>query len=46
VTDERASTAIRATFRAHGAHFTNLYGRFFTETLDPFTGPDEGDLPI
>jgi hypothetical protein len=32
--------------RAHGGHFTNFYGRFFTETLDPFAGPDEGDLPI
>ena len=32
--------------RAHGAHFTNFYGRFATETLDPYEGPDEGDLPI
>jgi hypothetical protein len=45
-TDPARRTAIRATLRAHGAHFTNFYGRFFTETLDPFTGPDEGDLPI
>lgn len=37
---------IRATLRANGAHFTNFYGRFATETLDPFEGPDEGDLPI
>ncbi len=37
---------IRAILRARGAHFTNFYGRFFTETLDPFEGPDEGDLPI
>jgi hypothetical protein len=44
--DPARRTAIRATLRAHGAHFTNFYGRFFTETLDPFTGPDEGDLPI
>jgi hypothetical protein len=45
-TDPARRTAIRAILRAHGAHFTNFYGRFFTETLDPFTGPDEGDLPI
>jgi len=32
--------------RRHGAHFTNFYGRYYTETLDPYTGPDEGDLPI
>jgi hypothetical protein len=37
---------IRAALRAHGGHFTNFYGRFVTETLDPFIGPDEGDLPI
>jgi hypothetical protein len=37
---------IRAVLRRHGAHFTNFYGRFATETLDPFEGPDEGDLPI
>ncbi len=37
---------IRAALRGHGGHFTNFYGRFVTETLDPFTGPDEGDLPI
>ena len=45
-TDPARRKAIRATLRAHGAHFTNFYGRFFTETLDPFEGPDEGDLPI
>jgi hypothetical protein len=45
-TDPNRRTAIRAILRAHGAHFTNFYGRFFTETLDPYTGPDEGDLPI
>jgi hypothetical protein len=37
---------IRAVLRRHGAHFTNYYARFFTETLDPYDGPDEGDLPI
>ena len=45
-TDPARRTAIRKILRAHGAHFTNFYGRFFTETLDPYTGPDEGDLPI
>jgi hypothetical protein len=45
-TDPARRRAIRAILRAHGAHFTNFYGRFFTETLDPFAGPDEGDLPI
>ena len=38
--------AIRSILRARGAHFINFYGRVYTETLDPFTGPDEGDLPI
>ncbi|HYN49208.1 MAG TPA: hypothetical protein VER83_10105 [Candidatus Nanopelagicales bacterium] len=45
-TDPARRKAIRAILRAHGAHFTNFYGRFFTETLDPYAGPDEGDLPI
>jgi hypothetical protein len=45
-TDPARRRAVRATRRAHGAHFTNFYGRFATETLDPFEGPDEGDLPI
>jgi hypothetical protein len=45
-TDPARRTAIRAILRARGAHFTNFYGRFFTETLDPYAGPDEGDLPI
>jgi hypothetical protein len=45
-TDPTRRKAIRSVLRAHGAHFTNFYGRFFTETLDPFEGPDEGDLPI
>jgi hypothetical protein len=30
--------------RAHGAHFTNYYGRFATEELDLWRGP-EPDLP-
>ena len=37
---------VRAIVRRHGAHFTNFYGRVYTETLDPFLGDDEGDLPI
>ena len=45
-TDPARRKSIRAILRARGAHFTNFYGRFFTETLDPYTGPDEGDLPI
>ena len=45
-TDPVRRLTIRAVLRRHGAHFTNFYGRYFTETLDPFTGPDEGDLPI
>jgi hypothetical protein len=45
-TDPTRRRTARAILRASGAHFTNFYGRFFTETLDPFTGPDEGDLPI
>jgi hypothetical protein len=45
-TDPGRRKVIRATLRAHGAHFTNFYGRFFSEALDPYTGPDEGDFPI
>lgn len=45
-TDPARRRELRAILRRHGAHFTNFYGRFFTETLDPFEGPDEGDLPI
>ena len=45
-TDPVRRLTIRAVLRGHDAHFTNFYGRYFTETLDPFTGPDEGDLPI
>jgi len=45
-TDPVRRRTIRAVLRGHDAHFTNFYGRYFTETLDPFTGPDEGDLPI
>ncbi len=45
-TDPARRKAIRAILRARGAHFTNFYGRLYTETLDPFQGPDEGDLPI
>ena len=45
-TDPVRRRAVRSILRSHGAHFTNFYGRFFTETLDPYEGPDEGDLPI
>ena len=45
-TDPQRRRTIRSILRRHGAHFTNFYGRYFTETLDPFAGPDEGDLPI
>jgi hypothetical protein len=43
--DAARRPAIRAVLRAHGAHFTNFYGRYYSETLDPYEGPDEGDLP-
>jgi hypothetical protein len=45
-TDPGRRTVARGVLRRHGAHFINFYGRLFTETLDPFEGPDEGDLPI
>ncbi len=45
-TDPGRRRIVRAILRARGAHFTNFYGRLFTETLDPFEGPDEGDLPV
>ncbi len=45
-TDAARRRELRAILRRHGAHFTNFYGRLFTETLDPYEGPDEGDLPI
>ncbi len=45
-TDPGRRKQARAILRAEGAHFTNFYGRFATETMDPFEGPDEGDLPI
>jgi hypothetical protein len=45
-TDPARRKVIRTIMRGQGAHFTNFYGRFATETLDPYEGPDEGDLPI
>lgn len=45
-TDPDRRREILAILRRHGSHFTNFYARFFTETLDPYEGPDEGDLPI
>ena len=44
--DPARRRAIRDVLHRHAAHFTNFYGRFFTETLDPYTGPDNGDLPV
>ncbi len=44
--DPARRKSIRAILRAHGAHFTNFYSRYYSETLDPYEGPDEGDLPI
>jgi hypothetical protein len=44
-TDPARRAIVRAILRRHAAHFTNFYGRFFTETLDPYTGPDD-DLPV
>ena len=45
-TDPLRRRLIRAVLRRHGAHFTNFYGRYATETLEPYEGPDEGDLPM
>jgi hypothetical protein len=44
--DPARRRTVRTILRGHGAHFTNFYARFYSETLDPFEGPDEGDLPI
>ncbi len=44
--DAERRRLVRTVLRRHGAHFTNFYGRVYTETLDPYLGPDEGDLPI
>ncbi len=44
--DPARRRTVRAILRANGAHFTNFYARFYSETLDPFEGPDEDDLPI
>ncbi len=38
-TDPIRRRTIRPVLRRHGAHFTNFYGRFFTETLDPSRDP-------
>ena len=45
-TDPLRRRLIRAVLRRHGAHFTNFNVRYATETLDPYEGPDEGDLPM
>lgn len=36
--------AALAAFRDHGGHFVNYYGRFATEELEPWHGP-EPDIP-
>ena len=41
--DERKRT-IHGVLRRHGGHFTNYYGRFATEELDLWRGP-EPDIP-
>lgn len=42
--DETRKRAVHAVLRAHGAHFTNYYGRLATEELDLWRGP-EPDIP-
>jgi len=41
--DDQKATAV-ATLRAHGAHFINHYGRFATEEIERWRGP-EPDVP-
>ena len=41
--DDRKAAAIAA-LRAHGAHFINHYGRFATEEVERWRGP-EPDVP-
>lgn len=41
--DDRKAPAV-ATLRAHGAHFINHYGRFATEEIERWRGP-EPDVP-
>jgi hypothetical protein len=44
VDGEARKRAVHAVLRAHGAHFTNYYGRLATEELDLWRGP-EPDIP-
>ena len=40
VSSDKAKLAIRDTLRDKGAHFINFYGRFATEELDLWRGPE------
>ena len=44
VRGDRSKAAALEALRAHGAHFINYYGRFATEELERWRGP-EPDLP-
>ncbi len=44
VRGDRSKTAALDALRAHGGHFINYYGRFATEELERWRGP-EPDLP-
>jgi hypothetical protein len=44
VASDEAKQAARAILRDHGAHFINFFGRFVTEELDLWRGP-ELDIP-
>jgi hypothetical protein len=44
VRSDEAKAAVRGIFRSHGAHFINHYGRFATEEVEVWRGP-ELELP-
>jgi hypothetical protein len=44
VTTDEAKRRVHEVLRRHGGHFTNYYGRFATEELDLWRGP-EPDIP-
>jgi hypothetical protein len=44
VRSEATKRAVRAVLRSHGAHFVNHYGRFATEEIEVWRGP-ELELP-
>lgn len=44
VRGDEAKQAILAAYRSHGGHFINYYGRFATEELERWRGP-EPDIP-